>query len=327
MNPSISSTIERRSEPVLQENFVHSMADVQTKNIGKGTNVWQFCVLLPEAQIGEFCNICSNCFIENDVTVGDRVTIKCGVQLWDGLRIEDDVFIGPNATFTNDKYPRSKQYLEKYPLTVIKRGASIGANATILPGIMVGEDAMVGAGTVVTQDVPANAIVKGVPAQITGYTDTLLYSDDLSDSLVADKLVADKLAGPVLYSLPNIPDMRGNLVVGEFDDSLPFKPERMFMVYDVPNSKVRGAHAHKECHEFLIAAHGTVNVILDDGDQRREYCLSDPRTGLFMQAGIWGVQYKYSADAVMLVLASHPYEADDYIRDYNEFLSWKKEQV
>ncbi|MDP4644904.1 MAG: N-acetyltransferase, partial [Opitutales bacterium] len=122
---------------------------MQSESIGAGTSVWQFCVVLPEAKIGSECNICSHCLIENDVIVGDRVTVKCGVQLWDGLRVEDDVFIGPNVTFTNDKQPRSKQYPDEFPKTMIRRGASIGANATILPGIEIGEGAMVGAGAVV----------------------------------------------------------------------------------------------------------------------------------------------------------------------------------
>ena len=133
--------------------MIHSLSDVQTKNIGKGTNIWQFCVVLPSAQIGENCNICSHCFIENDVIIGNNVTVKCGVQIWNGIRIEDNVFIGPNVTFCNDKYPRSKQYPEKFLSTVIKKGASIGANATILPGVTIGENAMIGAGTVVTKDV------------------------------------------------------------------------------------------------------------------------------------------------------------------------------
>ena len=129
----------------------HRFSDVQSGNVGKGTTIWQFCVVLPGAKIGSDCNICSHCLIENDVIVGNRVTVKCGVQLWDGLRVEDDVFIGPNVTFTNDKQPRSKQYPDAFPRTIIRRGASIGANATILPGIEIGAGAMVGAGAVVTK--------------------------------------------------------------------------------------------------------------------------------------------------------------------------------
>ena len=132
---------------------------------GVGTSIWQFSVVLPEAQIGNECNICSHCFIENDVIIGDRVTVKCGVQLWDGLRIENDVFIGPNVTFTNDMQPRSKQYPEVFYQTIIREGASIGANATILPGIEIGQGAMVGAGAVVTKSVAAGLTVVGNPAK------------------------------------------------------------------------------------------------------------------------------------------------------------------
>ena len=133
--------------------MIHTTSDVQSKKIGLNTNIWQFCVVLPDAEIGDNCNICSHCFVENDVKIGNNVTIKCGVQLWDGLRVEDDVFIGPNVTFCNDKYPRSKQYPEKFLKTIIKKGASIGANATILPGVVIDENAMIAAGSIVTKDV------------------------------------------------------------------------------------------------------------------------------------------------------------------------------
>jgi len=144
--------------------FIHPLSDVQSKKIGEGTKVWQFCVILEGAQIGKDCNICATVFIENNVIVGDRVTVKCGVQLWDGLRVEDDVMIGPNATFTNDKYPRSRNINFELKKTIIRKGASIGANATILPGIEIGEGATVGAGAVVTHDVPAGMVVIGNPA-------------------------------------------------------------------------------------------------------------------------------------------------------------------
>jgi len=144
---------------------IHPLSDVQSTMIGAGTSIWQFCVVLPLAQIGDECNICSHCFIENDVVLGKRVTIKSGVQLWDGLRIEDDVFIGPNVTFTNDKYPRSKEYPNVFNQTMIRKGASIGANATISPGIEIAEGAMVGAGAVVTRSVGAGITVVGNPAR------------------------------------------------------------------------------------------------------------------------------------------------------------------
>lgn len=150
-------------------NFVHPLADVATSSIGKGSRVWQFVVILKGARIGNECNICAQTLIEGDVVIGDRVTLKSGVQLWDGTRIEDDVFIGPNVTFTNDLYPRSKEYPKQFSGITIKSNASIGANATLLPGITIGEYAMIGAGAVVTMDVPAHAVVVGNPAKIIRY--------------------------------------------------------------------------------------------------------------------------------------------------------------
>ena len=141
--------------------MIHALADVQTEHIGDNTRVWQYCVILPGAEIGDECNICAHCFIENDVRVGNRVTLKCGVYLWDGIRVEDDVFIGPNATFCNDRYPKSGNKNFKLEGILMKKGSSIGANATILPGVTIGEGAVIGAGAIVTKDVPAGYIVKG----------------------------------------------------------------------------------------------------------------------------------------------------------------------
>lgn len=141
--------------------MIHPLSDVQSSNIGERTNIWQFCVVLPGARIGSGCNICSHCFIENDVVVGNNVTVKCGVQLWDGITIEDDVFIGPNVTFCNDKYPKSKNKDFKLDGVIVRKGASIGANATILPGVEIGEGALIGAGAVVTKNVMPEAKVKG----------------------------------------------------------------------------------------------------------------------------------------------------------------------
>ncbi|MRR12956.1 N-acetyltransferase, partial [bacterium] len=146
--------------------FVHPQGICETEAVGDRTRIWAFSHVLPGAVLGADCNICDHVFIENDVIVGDRVTIKSGVQLWDGVRLADDVFVGPNATFTNDRFPRSKQYQDAVLQTFIERGASIGANATILPGLTVGAEAMVAAASVVTRDVPPKAIARGTPARI-----------------------------------------------------------------------------------------------------------------------------------------------------------------
>jgi acetyltransferase-like isoleucine patch superfamily enzyme len=151
--------------------FIHSLADIANCTIGEGTRVWQFVVILEGAKIGRDCNICAQTLIEGDVIVGDRVTVKSGVQLWDGTRLEDDVFIGPNATFTNDQYPRSKQYPDKFSGITVCKNASVGANATILPGVTVGKGAMVGAGAVVIKDVPQRAVVVGNPARVIRYVE------------------------------------------------------------------------------------------------------------------------------------------------------------
>ncbi|AEA46580.1 acyltransferase [Archaeoglobus veneficus] len=149
--------------------FIHPNAIVESENIGEGTRIWAFAHILPGAKIGKSCNICDHVFIESDVIVGDNVTIKSGVQLWEGVRIENNVFIGPNTTFTNDLRPRSKVYPPEFIKTHVKEGASIGANATIVCGVTIGKWAMIGAGAVVTKDVPDYALVYGVPAKIKGY--------------------------------------------------------------------------------------------------------------------------------------------------------------
>ncbi|HRD56450.1 MAG TPA: acyltransferase [Ferruginibacter sp.] len=153
--------------------MIHPLADVKSKNIGDNTSIWQFAIVLEAAQIGNNCNINCHTFIENDVVIGDRVTIKAGVFLWDGIRIANNVFIGPNVSFTNDKYPRSKKYPDKFQLTIIEEGVSIGANATILGGLTIGKFALIGAGSVVTKNIPPYSLVYGNPAAIVGRVNEL----------------------------------------------------------------------------------------------------------------------------------------------------------
>jgi len=300
--------------------FIHKNAIVEPgAQIGARTRVWAFAHILPGAIIGEDCNICDHVFIENDVVIGDRVTIKCGVQVWDGVSIESDVFVGPNVTFTNDPFPRSKNRPAKFTPTLIRKSASIGANATILPGIVIGSHAMVGAGAVVTRDIPPNAIVVGNPARITGYVSTT-YKQSLTKHEKSEDPHALSVRNARFIHLPLIVDLRGSLTFGEFSQHLPFYPRRFFVILDVPSAEVRGEHAHKEQEQFLVCLRGSCSVVLDDGHQRDEIILNQSNVGLFIPPMIWATQYKYSSDAVLLVLASDIYDASDYIRDYDEFL-------
>lgn len=306
--------------------FTHPAGICETSHVGAGTRIWAFAHVLPGAQIGSDCNICDHVFVENKVVIGDRVTVKCGVAIWDGVRIEDDVFVGPDVTFTNDPFPRSRAHGSTLLDTVVRRGASLGANCTLLPGVTIGIEAMVGAGSVVTHDVPPFAIVAGNPARIVGYIDT---RDVVQSGVIragqppeGESVRALRVAGVSLRQLVRADDLRGSLVSGEVARHIPFEPRRFFSVIQVPSKDVRGAHAHHRCKQFLVCQAGSVAVVIDDGHVREEVILADPQFGLYVPPLVWSVQYRYTRDAVLLVLASEPYEAQDYIRDYDEFLEY-----
>lgn len=302
--------------------FIHPLADVQTASIGERSRVWQFVVILPGAVIGSDANICSHCLIENDVVIGDRVTIKSGVQVWDGLTLADDVFVGPNVSFSNDVFPRSRQRPGSFARTKVEHNASIGAGAVILPGLTIGRNAMVGAGAVVTRSVPPNAIVVGNPARIVGYIDTGRGAGSVEvakpDATVGP--FETSVRGVTLHRMKSVTDMRGKLIAAEIEQVVPFPVKRFFMVGNVPSKETRGEHAHRECAQFLICVQGQCSVLADDGTTREEFLLDRPELGLHLPPRVWGVQYRYSSDAVLLVFASHAYDNEDYIRDYDEFI-------
>lgn len=298
--------------------FLHSNSLVETEDLGERTRVWAFAHILPGAKIGSDVNICDHVFVEGDVVLGDRVTVKSGVQLWDGMRVEDDVFIGPNASFVNDRFPRSKQHPERYVGTTLCRGSSIGAGATVLGGLTIGAEAMVGAGAVVTRDVPPFAIVTGNPARIRGYVGADRVSEEV-DAPAKPAAVAESATGARMIDLHSVVDLRGRLAAGEVGKQLPFTPRRVFFVYDVPTAEVRGEHAHKTLEQVLICIHGELSVVVDDGQHRSEYRLDDLRRALYIPPRVWGIQYAYSRDAVLMVLASDAYDPDEYIRTYDEF--------
>jgi UDP-2-acetamido-3-amino-2,3-dideoxy-glucuronate N-acetyltransferase len=300
--------------------MIHPQALCESDQVGDGTRIWAFVHVLPGARIGRDCNLCDSVFVENQVVIGDRVTIKSGVQLWDGIILENDVFVGPNATFCNDPFPRSGQQPEVYPETRVQQGASIGANATILSGLTIGTGAMVGAGAVVTRSVPAHAIVRGNPARITGYVNSNRGEDATDPRFTVLAPGESRVRGVSAIMMNRVADMRGNLAATEFSD-LPFAPQRSFLVFQVPSAEVRGEHAHRQCHQLLMCVHGAVTVMVDDGQQREEYRLDSPEIGLHVPPMIWASQFRYTPDAVLLVLASAPYDPADYIRDYGEFLA------
>ncbi|WP_339538237.1 WxcM-like domain-containing protein [Pseudomonas sp. RA_15y_Pfl2_54] len=307
--------------------FVHERAICESSAIGSGSKICAFAHVLPNARIGANCNIWDHVFVENDVVIGSRVTLKCGVYVWNGITIEDDVFVGPNVTFANDTLHQNNIYPTELARTVIKKGASLGANSTILSGITIGSFATVGAGAVVTKSVPPNAIVVGNPAKIVGYVDTKPTDGKLVESPTKIGTSEVYPCGVTLHRMLEAVDIRGSLSVGEFERDVPFAVKRYFLVSNVPTEETRGEHAHRECHQFLVAVKGTVHVVADNGRNRQEFVLNSHTLGLFLPAMTWGIQYKYSADAVLLVFASEHYVAEDYIRDYDQFLIEKKNKL
>ncbi len=309
----------------MRDVFVHERGLCESVDVGPGTRIWAFAHVLNGARIGANCNICDGVFIEDGVVMGDRVTIKCGVQLWKGVVLEDDVFVGPNATFTNDPFPRSQQQLEAHPQTVVRAGASIGANATILPGLEIGQGAMVGAGAVVTRSVPPHAVVMGNPARISSYVQTLgaeAPAPAMPPATSEPGRTALGVGTVHVQRFAEFSDLRGRVTAGEFPtDAVPFTPRRWFLVYDVPSREVRGEHAHRICHQFLICASGAVTVAVDDGEHRAEILLDEPTIGIYVPPLVWGSLFRYDSDAVLLVFASHPYDPGDYIREYDLFLT------
>jgi UDP-2-acetamido-3-amino-2,3-dideoxy-glucuronate N-acetyltransferase len=302
--------------------LIHPQALCESRHVGQGTRIWAFAHVLPGARIGSHCNICDSVFIENDVVVGDRVTVKCGVQLWDGVRLGDDVFIGPNATFANDKFPRSRRYHERFPETIVRNGASLGANCTILPGLQIGRQAMIGAGSVVTGDVPPFAIVTGNPARITGYVDSSDGKMRPSVTAEADlpSTLTTILPGVALHRLREAEDLRGMMSAVEVGPDIPFDVKRFFATYDVPSKDVRGERAHLVCEQFLICIRGSVALVVDDGQQRVELMLDRPGLGVHVRPMIWTILYRHTPEAVVLTFASDHYDPADYIRDYEEFI-------
>lgn len=247
--------------------------------------------------------------------ISAKAVVHSSVLLSAHLSVEDDVTLERGVIFAED--PTAD--------TIIRAGARIGAGAVIGTGVEIGWGAYVQPGAVVLSSIPANAIAGGNPAQIVGYTtelpagrDTIVRSGRSTNRRAVEITPLD-VGNAAIYDMPKVLDLRGNLTVGEFDDTFPFPPKRYFVVFDVPSEKLRGEHAHHACHQFLICLSGSCTALLDDGVTRQEVVLDSPDAGLYMPPMIWGTQYRYSRDAVLLVFASHGYDGADYIRDYDSF--------
>ena len=250
--------------------------------------------------------------IDPAVHLPDDVVVQAGAYLGPGVLLEPGCRIGPNVAFVDGTAP-----------TIVRRGVQIGANATLHAGITIAAKAVVRPGAVVSRSVPPGAIVDGNPAAIVGYVDTqagpagVLHATAPVQGATVEPL---PVRGVTLHHFPVIPDLRGNLTVGDFQRQIPFEPRRYFIVFGVPSREVRGEHAHRECHQFLLCLRGSCSVVADDGQQRVEVLLDAPQRGLYLPPMTWGIQYKYSSDAMLMVFASHHYDAADYIREYDEFL-------
>jgi acetyltransferase-like isoleucine patch superfamily enzyme len=299
--------------------FVHPLALCETRHVGPDARIGAFAHVREGAVLGRSVEIGDHACIAGGVVIGDRVRIESGAQLGAGVCVEDDAVIGPHATLASEPPPERDGASGRAPRTLVCRGASLGANATILPGMTIGQNAVIGAGAVVTRSVPPNAVVAGNPARIRGYVASVQPGAEEAAG-AGEGSLASRVRGVVLHRLPLRRDMRGSLSVAEFPREIPFVPKRYFVVFDVPSSEIRGEHAHRTCHLFLVCVRGACSVVVDDGSSREEFRLDRPTLGLHLPPMVWGTQYKHSADAVLLVFASEWYDPDDYIRDYQAFL-------
>ena len=297
--------------------LIHEQALCEGARVGAGSRVLAFSHLAASTCVGRDCIIGTHVFLDHAVHLGDRVAIGSGAYVGKGIRLEDDVKVGAGATLAHLTEGSGDA---GFSPGLVRAGASVGANATILPGVVIGPKARIEPGSVVTRSVPSNAIVAGNPAQIIGYVGTV---DNQVDPWASSPsgVHGTSVSGVTIRQMSEVEDLRGNLSVGELGRDVPFEVKRYFLVYDVPNMEIRGEHAHLVCHQFLIAAKGSLRVVVEDGVNREEIVLDKPSLGLHLPPMTWGIQYRYSPDAVLLVLASHHYDPSDYVRDHDRFLA------
>lgn len=271
----------------------------------------------PRALVSANCSIDAGCHIGDDAVIGTHVKLNVGVTINGPCQIGDNCTIGTGCVLDSEG-PQSG--------IVLEANVTLAASVTVVGPVRIGKAARIEAGTTVLRDVPPHARVSGNPAQIIGYANTTERSDPRSyDGRSSHQSHESSVKGVTLHRFPRIIDLRGNLTVGEFEKTVPFSPRRYFMVFGVPNAEIRGEHAHRTCKQFLVCTHGNCSVVADDGMHREEFLLDDPSLGVYLPPLTWGIQYKYSADAVLLVFASEYYDSNEYIRDYGEFLQLASE--
>ena len=275
-----------------------------------------FVEVSPEAWVGEGCRLGSHCHVQAGAVLGMRVEVEGGVIVPECVTIEDEVRIGANVVFVRPGVGEGEIR------TVVRRGSEIGGNATLAAGVTIGEGAVVKPGAVVVGSVQPHAIVAGNPARVIGFQGA--EGDRPIEGMTMQSRVGEGVAARVrgvrLFELPFISDPRGNLTVGEFERTIPFRPKRYFMTFDVPDARMRGEHAHRECEQFLVCVRGSCAVVVDDGSRREEFLLDRPTLGIHVPPMIWATEYKHTSDSTLMVFASHYYDPGDYIRDYREFL-------
>jgi UDP-2-acetamido-3-amino-2,3-dideoxy-glucuronate N-acetyltransferase len=271
----------------------------------------------PQASVASDVKIGPFVVVDENAVLSAGVVVEGATRIWSGMQVEEGVRIGYQATFAISGEDKNRS------VTRLRRGCRIGANATVGENLVIGEEAVVEPGAVVKQDVPPFAIVAGNPAAVVGFVSTGENDNGkaVRESNLEVKITESRVKGVLFYQMPFIGDPRGNLTVGEFGSQLPFVPKRYFMTFEVPSAKVRGEHAHRQCAQFLLCVHGSCAVMVDDGEQREEFLLDRPTSGVLVPAMTWAVEYKHSADSALMVFASEHYDPADYIRSYEEFLS------
>jgi acetyltransferase-like isoleucine patch superfamily enzyme len=284
-------------------------------------------VIAPGARLGLRVRIAAHCGVEDGVALGDDCVVEAGAYLAPGVQLGRGVQVGPRVTFAAEPEQAGEANGPATPAARVEDGARLGAGAVVLAGLTIGRGARVHAGAVVTQSVPPFAVVAGSPARIVGYVGSQATAPLAAPRVTAspaEPVVRVGVGDVTLHRMTCVRDMRGDLSAGEFPRDIPFMPQRYFLVFNVPSEKTRGEHAHRECHQFLLCVGGSCAVVVDDGQSRREILLDSPELGLYLPPMTWGIQYKYSAQACLLVFASHPYDAGDYIREYAAFIQAKR---